>query len=201
MKKLILLTIAAVLSTGAFAQRYNNTDLLDMRGWDWGVKAGVNFSNASNIDSDTKMMTRFYAGLFAEFRMNYWFGIQPEVYYSAQGVTIEPANNLKYELKQDYINVPILAKFYVLDNLSVNIGPQFGFLVNDDVKLKSGSSSTTFGTDTKGFDFSVAMGLNYTIMNHLDITARYNLGLTDVYGDLRDTNRNGVIQVGLGYRF
>ena len=198
MKKVFLLIAAAALSSGAFAQGYNQWEV---RGWDFGVKAGVNFSDVSDLDNgDTKMMTGFYAGAFAEYRINYWFGVQAEALYSTQGTKFENSP-LKFELKQDYINVPILAKFYVLDNLSVDVGPQFGFLVNDEAKLKAGSWEPTFDADPKSFDFSVGLGLNYTLFDHLDITARYNLGLTDSYEGLSGTNRNGVIQVGLGYRF
>ena len=200
MKKVLLLIAGLMFSAGVFAQGYNQWEV---RGWDFGVKAGVGFANTSDMpnDGDTKMLTGFYAGAFAEYHVNYWFGIQAEVLYSAQGVKYEPNSALKFELKQDYINVPILAKFYVLDKLSVDFGPQFGFLVNDDAKIKVGSVSDDIDPDTKSFDFSVGMGLSYTLFNHLDITARYNLGLTDTYGNIDGTNRNGVIQVGLGYRF
>ena len=201
MKKIILLIAAAALSTAAFAQSGMYSDW-STRGWRFGVKAGVNFSNTSDMPvDDTKMLTGFYAGAFAEYRLNYWFGVQAEALYSAQGVKYFPVSNVELKYKQDYINVPILAKFYILDNLSVDLGPQFGFLVNDDAEAKVGNWSANYNTDTKSFDFSVAMGLNYTLFNHLDITARYNLGLTDTYGNINGTNRNGVIQVGLGYRF
>lgn len=190
MKKLIVLLALAAMSTGAFAQQ-----------WSFGPKAGVNFSNVSDLDGgDTKMMTGFYVGAFAEYRLNYWFGLQAEAVYSTQGTKFN-TSPLKWELKQDYINVPILAKFYVLNSLSVDFGPQFGFKVSDKAKLKTGSTTTDFSTDTKGFDLSVGMGLTYTLVDRLDISARYNLGLTDTYGNIGGTNRNGVIQVGLGYRF
>jgi len=199
MKKLILFIAAAGMAVGAFAQTPN---MWEIRNWSFGAKAGVNFANTSDMpNGDTKMRTGFYAGVFGEYRMNYWFGLQAEAVYSAQGVTHEPNSALKLEYKQDYINIPILAKFYVIDNLSVEVGPQFGFLVNDEAKVKVGSVTGGYGSDTKGFDFSVGMGLTYTLFSHLDISARYNLGLTDAYGSVDGTNRNGVIQVGLGYRF
>jgi opacity protein-like surface antigen len=189
MKKVFMLAAAALMTTGAMAQ-----------GWEYGVKAGVDFSKVSKISGGkAKALTGFYGGVFAEYHLNDFFGIQPELVYSAQGTQFN-AESGKFEIRQNYINVPILAKFYVLNGLSVEVGPQFGFLMNSKIKLKSGAGSYVFAPAIRKFDFAAAMGLTYTVSSRLDITARYNLGLTDSY-DYTGKNRQNVIQIGLGYRF
>jgi opacity protein-like surface antigen len=193
MKKITLLIAALAVSAGAFAQE-----------WDYGLKAGMNFSRVSKLSGGkAKSLPGFYIGAFAEYQLNDWFGIQPEIVYSTQGTkfngtTTTPA--WKFELRDNYINVPILAKFYVTNGLSVNIGPQFGFLAGSKVKVKSAADTPAFIVKAKKFDFSVGLGLNYTISDAFDITARYNLGMTDIY-DYDGKNRNNVIQLGVGYRF
>jgi opacity protein-like surface antigen len=194
MKKITLLIAALAMTTGAFAQE-----------WDYGLKAGMNFSKVSKLSGGkAKSLTGFYVGAFAEYRLNNWFGIQPELVYSTQGTRFLSATGIspewKFELRDNYINVPILAKFYVMDGLSVDFGPQFGFLARNTVKIKSTGNTPAFVVKAKKFDFGVGMGLSYTISGAFDITARYNLGLSDIY-DYDGKNRNSVIQFGVGYRF
>ena len=55
--------------------------MASMPSFEWGVKAGLNVSGVSNID-DSKMKASIYVGAFAEFHVNDWLGIQPEVIYS-----------------------------------------------------------------------------------------------------------------------
>lgn len=198
MKKVILVMAALVLSAGAFAQK-NQKEWMNYRNWSYGVKAGVNFAEVSDFGYNSKMKTGFYAGIFAEYQVNYWLGFQSELLYSAQGNRYDIGDaSLKSTL--GYLTMPMLAKFYVLDRLSVDFGPQIGFLVNKEVDLRDPLLPGSNQNRTNVFDFSIGMGLTYNIAK-IDITARYNLGLTDVFKNLSGTNRNGVIQAGLGYRF
>ena len=45
------------------------------------------------------------------------------------------------------------------------------------------------------------MGVSYRIFDPLDVTFRYNIGLTKVWDAQDNTPKNGVIQIGVGYRF
>lgn len=69
MKKMILAAAALMMAAAHRAQ---------MPSFEWGVKAGLNVSGISNID-DSKMKASIYVGAFAEFHVNDWLGIQPEV--------------------------------------------------------------------------------------------------------------------------
>jgi len=189
MKK-ILLTIACVaVFSGAMAQNF-----------EWGVKAGLNLANMSNVD-DSKMKPSFNVGVFGEYRFNDFIGIQPEIMFSRQG-WYEKEGGDKAWAKFEYINVPILAKIYLIDALSLEVGPQFGFLIDSKFKHKA-NGVTTKGdiVGTKDFDISVGMGLSYQITYNLSVNARYNLGLTKVNDQGNDKMKNNVIQVGLGWKF
>jgi len=153
----------------------------------FGVKAGANFANVDAEDVSTDNMTSWHAGAVLELNVLPSLSIQPEAMYSSQGAKVEGINDFKL----DYISVPVLARFYILpDVLSLDAGPQFSFLVNDDV-------DETF--KTKSFDFAVVGGASVNITKNLFAQARYVVGLTDTTEDAEVTNK--VIQLSLGYRF
>ena len=205
MKKIILVALAAIVSTGAFAQKF-----------EWGVKAGLNLAKITDSGDEAKMRTGLAAGVFGEYVINDLFGIQAELLYSMQGLMFKESEGditIKDVLKGDYINLPILAKFYVLEGLSVDVGPQFGYMVSlkntlsgipaefedEDEGMVNGTTDLYKEDGVKKFDISVGMGLTYKLNFGLDVFARYNLGLTKVSEG--DKSKNSVIQVGVGYRF
>jgi len=176
----------------------------------FGPKAGVNFANLSNLD-DSKMLTGFYVGAVAEIKFSEKFSVQPELLYSAQGAKIEFSESiLKYEntLNFDYISIPIMAKYYIYEGLSVEAGPQFNFLVKAQNKqeVSGGGISASTKTDTKditkSFDFGLGLGLAYDLSNGFFANARYNFGMSDIVKDNNGKSvNNGVFQIGVGYKF
>ncbi len=184
MKKIILLIAAITLTTGVYAQGW----------WDFGVKAGLNLANVTDSDLDAK--ASIYVGAFAEYRLSEFFGIQPELVYSRQGGVVK-VNDVKFQSRLNYLNLPILAKLYVLEGLSVDLGPQFGLLLN--AKDVADNDVSVDLDNMQSLDVSFAMGLSYRIAPRFDVSARYNLGLTKVRK--HTDNKNSVFQFGLGYRF
>lgn len=211
MKKLILLVACAIFAVGASAQVQ------------FGAKAGLNLASQTNADVDSngnlkssKMKPSFYLGGFAEYTISDFVGVQGELIYSRQGgftkETEAVFGTTKTWTRLDYLNIPILAKIYVLENLSIDLGPQFGFLVSAKGKWETtgaddpddnGSETVDIKKITNGFDMSFGMGVSYKITPNIEVGARYNLGLTDTVKDnpTKDKEKNNVIQVGVGYRF
>lgn len=176
MKKFLICVLFFVAATSVSAQSVR-----------FGVKAGANFANVDAEDVSTDNMTSWHAGAILELNVLPNFSIQPEALYSSQGAKVDGLNDFKL----DYISVPVLARFYILpDVLSIDAGPQFSFLVNDDV-------DETF--KTKSFDFAVLGGASVNVTKNLFAQARYVIGLTDTTEDAKVTNK--VIQLSLGYRF
>lgn len=208
MKKLVLSALAVcALSGSAFAQQEVK----------FGPKAGVNFANISGQDN-AEMKTGFHVGAVAEIKFNEKFSIQPEVLYSAQGAKYEyfVGNNKLADATQslDYINIPIMAKYYIVDGFSVEAGPQVGFLTKAERKFENAVTGSSLSSgdnkdDFKSVDFGVNFGLAYDLPSGLFINARYNLGLSKIGEDYTIGNttfeaadhKNSVIQVGLGYKF
>lgn len=169
----------------------------------FGVKGGVNFSTFSGDGfsdfNDESARAAYHLGLLAEIPVTPGFSVQPEVLYSAQGFDMirrEDRSDVEYKL--DYISVPVLAKFYLLDGLSLEAGPQFSFLVDEE--LGTGENDIDLNRDNfNGFDFSLGLGASFKLSNFF-IYGRYNAGLSDVYDQNADA-KHSVIQAGVGILF
>lgn len=198
MKKVILAAFVVGSFTTAFAQQQVK----------FGPKAGVNFANVSGYDN-SEMKTGFHVGAVAEIKFNEKFSVQPEVVYSAQGAKYTQSfpilGTIETSLNNDYINIPVMAKYYIVDGFSVEAGPQVGFLMKSESKVEGSNGSVTTDTkeDFKSTDFGVNFGLAYDLPMGLFVNARYNLGLSDIRENTNngDAVKNNVIQVGIGYKF
>lgn len=180
MKKVLILLLIIVSSAGVSAQ-----------GIDFGVKAGVNFSSitdASGLDN----RTGFVAGVFLGGKLGDKLGIQGDLLYSQQGAEFELGS---FDL--DYVNVPIVLKYFLTDNFNFQLGPQFGVLINDDAQTVVGETINDIATNN--FDISAVLGIGYDLPMGIRLDGRYNFGLSDVAesGD----GKNSVITLAVGYSF
>jgi len=170
----------------------------------FGVKAGVNFSSISTDISnyEPSSTSDFHAGVFAEFKLPK-ISIQPELLYSRQGAKISsdaPFSKLNY----NYLNVPIIVKYYLIDGLNLQVGPQLGFLTTAETyTLISGSDNATDVKETlKSTDLSLAIGVGIDLPLHFNASVRYNWGISDINDDAAsDAIRNQVVQISVGYAF
>ncbi len=179
MKKLFL-GIAIAVSSLTFAQQF-------------GAKAGLNVSNVSNSELNSK--AGFYGGVFMNAPLSSQFNIQPELLYNSLG-----AKKGDVKLNLDYISVPVMFQYKATPEFFLEAGPQFGFLIN--AKAKEGSHSLDIKDETNGFDFGFGLGAGYWFTDKIGANARYVAGFTDVvkHND-GDAARNNNFQVGLNYKF
>jgi hypothetical protein len=192
MKKTLIVLIAIGIGAFANAQKTKQDEGIKI-----GIKGGLNVSNLMGDVPDVAIRTSIHAGLVAEIIVSDKFSIQPELLYSGQGASATFEGGGRYKL--DYITLPVLAKFPIAKSLSLETGPQVGFLISG--KYKDNDSNETI-PDTKKIDFGLNAGLNYELNNGVFFQARYNLGLTDI-GYAGDNNRasNAVIQFSIGKLF
>lgn len=172
----------------------------------FGLKGGLNLSTITGGDIDSPdSRTSFHAGVSGEFPIAPIFSLQVEALYSGQGAQFDyqGSDGDKAELQLDYINVPVLVKFYLFKGFSVEAGPQFSFLLNDEIdsnpNSNGGDSPTPFRENLKTFEFGVAGGITFQTDLGLFATARYIRGVTDIADDMNV--QNSVFQIGLGYKF
>lgn len=179
MKKTLLSLTLVLISVIAFSQAKVEI----------GIKAGANFAN-TNID-DAESITAFHGGAYGLLKFAN-IGVQPELLWSKQGNSITGGG----ELNLNYVNVPVMLKFYLPLGLNLQAGPQFGFLMNADDE--DGVDQSNF---LKSSDLSAALGAGWDAPFGLQFSARYVLGLSnisDVTGG--DEVKNRTFQLAIGYR-
>ncbi|MCT4698875.1 porin family protein [Tenacibaculum haliotis] len=171
----------------------------------FGAKAGLNIANVSGdgID-DNDARTSFHIGAVAEIEISDKFSVQPELVYSAQGAKTK-MEGIDVTMALDYLNVPVMAKYYVAEGFSLELGPQIGFLMSAKMKAEVGGESVEEDIKDdykmKSVDFGLNFGAGYKLESGLNFSARYNLGLSKI-SDIEDsTGKNGVFQVSVGYNF
>lgn len=166
----------------------------------FGLKGGLNISNFNGDIKDNSNRTSVHIGVFSEIMINDRFSIQPEILYSGQGYSgsNEPGFSRS---KYDYINMPILAKIYVAERISVEAGPQIGFLLS--AKKKTELDNVTI-PNQKTLDFGLNIGLAYDLKNRIFFQTRYNLGLSNINSGSNANAikyTNSVIQFSVGVPF
>ena len=200
MKKIIL-TVAAVCAFG-FANAQETK---------FGVKGGINLSNYSGDSDDYEGKVGFNVGGFAEIKISDKFAIQPELLFSTQGAKFSesgPDFTVTYKENLSYLNIPVMAKYYVADKFSIEAGPQIGFLVAAKGKGEGNFTGTNFSesedikSDFNTVDFGVNFGLGFDFTEKVSLGFRYNLGLSNVIKDSSDfKDANSVLSLSIGYKF
>lgn len=193
MKKIILSAIAVM----AFAF----TNAQETR---FGVKGGLNLSNIVGGEvENNKTLVGFHVGGLAEIHIVEKFFIQPELLFSAQGAKFDGPFGTDADVKLNYLNIPVVAKYYIVDKkFNVEAGPQLGVLL----------SAKAEGEDIKDFtrsvDFGFNIGAGYSFTDNLSVGLRYTIGLSplsdediDNSDDYYDSAKNSNLQLSLSYKF
>ena len=156
----------------------------------FGIKAGLNYANTTGSEIKTEAITNYHAGLVAEISVVKGFAFQPELIYSTQGSTYKTVGqDVRNEL--GYITIPVMLKINLSNNITLELGPQAGFLLSEKNKFDVEETDT--------FDFTANTGLGLKITKSLFAQARYGLGLTEIKPDSKI--KNSVVQLSLGFLF
>lgn len=218
MKKSILVFLT-ILSINQFVNAQDkvndSANQLDIK---FGAKAGLNLATLSGDLEGVSSRTSFHIGGMAEVMLNDEFAVQPELLYSSQGAKLDDGT-----LAFNYLNLPIMGKYFVSDEFTIEAGPQFGYLLSAKLKYDSEDNGGGGGSinaparnakinrvaetedikeDVKSFDYGLNIGASYIIENGINISLRYYLGLAN--GSNLDGDgefKNSVFQLSIGYFF
>lgn len=231
MKKFFIIAVMSLMSMGAFAQLEPGTFSIQ-------PKVGSTISWLSNMPSisskyveiDSSPTVGFLIGAEAEYQLAEKFSLAAGLNYAQQGsgwddytlsYTLDSQKN-EFELKDakvqlDYLNVPLVANYYLFKGFAVKAGVQFGFLLSakqkGTMKVKVGDFTTTsyledhsdnFKDECSSVDISIPLGISYQFNIPIVVDVRYNLGLTKVNKESvsgQKDMKNNVIQLTLGYKF
>ena len=174
------IVVSAFASSMAFAQ-------IDFSSTRFGVTAGPTFSRVQNAHNPSSARVSFYGGFLALVPIggDDMFYLQPEIEYLGAGENGQ--NSAVYA--SNYISVPVYFKAYFSEAESEffgQLGPRFGFLLNQSIK---NPSKSIYNTDQFGkaasFDFAISGGLGFSYKRKLEIFARFDYGFTDTLPDLK----------------
>lgn len=162
-----------------------------------GAKAGLNFATIPDLNDPTTR-TSFHLGALAEFSISEAFSIQPELLYSSQGA--KDASDDDEQIKLNYLTLPIMAKYYVWEGLSLEAGPQIGLLLS--AEREDDGETEDLKDISKSTDIGLALGVGYKLPGGLHFGARYYFG-SDINDIEEDSGKvkNSVFQLSVGYFF
>jgi outer membrane protein with beta-barrel domain len=190
--KLILLSLVliTITTTATYAQ-----------GFHLGIKGGANIYKIDGRSFDDEFKFAYSVGAFAEINFNKHFGIQPELLWSQTNFrtasdfnTVVPQgfNDVKGSL--NYLTIPLLLTYRPVKAISFQLGPQFGYLINQTTIAETASDAFKKG------DFSIVGGAQLNL-GGLKIGARYFIGLNNISNiSNTDTWKNQGFQMYVGFR-
>ena len=171
----------------------------------FGIKGGLNLTTLDVKDPELSYESRtgYHAGIFLRSRMDK-VAIQPELLLFTQQGNLESSFFGTARESFTYLSIPVILKFYPVGGLNIQLGPQFGFLIDGEREydnfLSSGTQDIT--DHYKKSDVSVSVGGGYDFGFGLGLDVRYNIGVKDI-NDAADGQeaRSRIFLLSLGWNF
>lgn len=154
------------------------------QGFHMGIKGGTNMLKIDDKSFQDEYKFGYNLGAFAEINFNKKWGIQPEVLWSQSNYTTAtdledmiPGSKSDMNVTLNYLQMPLLLSYRPAKFISLQAGPQFGILIDEDKSLLQNG-----GDAFKKGDFSMLAGAQLNL-GPLKAGARYAIGLNDI-GDI-----------------
>ncbi len=160
----------------------------------FGIKAGLNLSNAAEVpdywEDSLEWKTGLTAGAFLNYALNDNFSLQPELLFTQKGFggsLIDEVVELAVSL--DYFELPILAKYTFSAGNTVRpalyAGPSFAYCSASELEITTWIFSTAvdFSSVTHTTDFGMVLGGGFDIgtsKGTVIIDARFTYNFTNV---------------------
>jgi len=211
MKKINLILIIAFIIT-------TNNSFSQVK---FGIKAGLNLANARIETEDapnTDVLPSFHIGVILDYSVNDFLAIQPGILISGKGIKYDGlifGDHVKAEVNPIYIDIPVMFLLRVdigSAKLFGGVGPYLGIGIagkykyniagqSEDGDIKWGSDE--FTSDLKRGDFGLNFGGGIELVNGLQFSVNYQLGLNNNHplgsSDLKILNR--VLGISIAYLF
>lgn len=168
-----------------------------------GVKGGANITKVDGKSFRDEFRYGYHLGGFAEIGLGGKLAIQPEVLFNQYQTRADSTFSHVYQnavnfsdyknVKLNYLSIPLLLNYKVGSLLTLQAGPQFGILIDQNKNLLQNGQ----GAFREG-DFSMAGGAVINI-SKLRLSGRYVVGLNNI-SDIDNQNKwkNQGFQLSLG---
>ena len=167
-----------------------------------GIKGGASVNKLTGQSFTDKFSFGYHIGGFIEIGIGKKLSLQPEVFVSQikqdtssqfraiynNVLGVAPSN-----IQLSYLNLPILLGYKVSDQFSIQLGPQYSILMNQNANLLQNGKNAF-----KNGDFSILGGLQLEV-SKFRIYGRYVVGLNNLNDiDKMDEWKNQSLQIGIG---
>lgn len=197
MKKIIILSAGLLFAGLSQAQTSSNAV--------FGIKGGLNVAKfAGDPDPNSEFNTGFSAGLFVNIPVSSGFSFEPSAEFSQKGAEYT-FGNTEFKTKISYIDLPLMARYDVSNSFGLFAGPQVSFFMDQESKVVTGNSSSTFEGSNESYRKSLAggkVGASYNFGSVM-LNGSYATDFQNLYKDNSGNRdlKNQVINLGLAYRF
>jgi len=168
-----------------------------------GVKGGVNITKVQGVAFRDEFRYGYHLGGFAEIGLGGRLGIQPEVLFNQYQTRVDSSFKNVYQnstnisnyqdVKLNYLSIPLLLNYKLGSLLSLQLGPQYGILIDQSKNLLQNGKAAF-----KNGDFSMVGGAQIHI-SKIRLQGRYFVGLNNI-SDISSENKwnNQGFQLSLG---
>ena len=187
--KLLTIALLVFISSSAFSQ-----------GLHLGIKGGANLGKISGKSFKDEFNLGYHVGAFATIGLGEKFAIQPEVVFNQTNTDTSTKFSQIYngfnhinDIELHYLSIPILLNYNINKIITLQAGPQFGILLDQNKNLLQNGEDAF-----KSGEFSLVGGLQLNLLK-FRIYGRYVGGLTDLKNiQAADTWKASAIQLGVG---
>lgn len=165
-RKIFAMLLCVMISTAMMGQTYTY-------GMKFGLSRDTGTTSSSTESVDNGWQTGFHLGGYGNLHFNKHWEAEFNIFVSFAGnketVVIDTNNKPEKETKYNYnllLDLPLLAKYYVIDDLFVELGPQFSLYTrrdNDDHLYEK-------------FDVGIVGGIGYNIIPQITVDLRFTRG-------------------------
>lgn len=175
MKRLLLLILIAMLAFETQAQiSFGPSASLNIATQKWKGNNAANYTLSPFIG--------FQAGVFGNYKLGEKFAAHAEVLYSSEGTREKNSSSgSKGYINFNFLRVPILAQYYILEDLHVEAGPNIGVFLSGKEKWNGHTEKIDGGY--KSIDAGLSIGAGYNLSKFAKgVTAgvRFYYGLTNI---------------------
>lgn len=177
-------------------------------GFSWGIKSGANLSSliteSKILQENDNIASRwgYTGGCFVNYRFSQRFMLSFDVLFSGKGFKADLIPGITdAQFRLNYLDLPILANFYIYKGLALKVGLQPSILLNANVKGKLIQTQPVHSR-IRSYDCAVPLGISYDFTDRLILDIRYTMGGYGVLKnlDINNLNNNSVLSVTIGYR-